>query len=240
MSNVLPPIGRAGLRNAVRKLTTSMIITGWRDVDPEAQFISGMVATLAEVDGKPKVQVADNGKVPVGLFFCHKTVDFYEPLVAFKATFGEWEGNPNSVRTMPYLKTGSVRVTDLDGNPYTATTDYTVDLTSGVITRVFDEEGEGEDDAIGEDETVLVYARYRHPDLTGIDQTLGSGKVALLEGNGEIATLVYDTTVSYALGDDVKFNNDGVLCTGGGNAVVGKVTKVPTSDNSELHVKVTL
>jgi hypothetical protein len=91
---------------------------------------------------------------------------------------------------------------------------------------------------VGATATVWVSYLYEDATLSGIDQTLGSGCAATLEDQGEIATLVYDTSKAYTLMDSLYSNASGYLTsTNGGGSVVGKVTKVPTAEDAELRYK---
>ena len=223
MSTVLPPIGRNGIVNSVRKLSGN-IVTGWRNVATTASFIAGYLATL---DSDGNAAVADDSSTQIlGLFYCHKTTSFYRPIVDEEVTF---TGSATSVTLAnANLHSGSIRVTDSAGSAYTITTDYTVNLTNGIITHV----GGG---SIGATETVLVDYRYQDPNLAGLDQTLGSGRASIIEGAGEIATLAYETNAAWALNTDVTVSANGLPTIGGSGAVIGFVTKVPTASDPELQ-----
>jgi len=232
----LPDIGRNGLVNSVRRLS-GLNNPGYRDVDSSADFIAGMVANLeADSNGNPVLTVGNaTDTALIGIFFCHKTTSFYRPITDEAQTFGT---SPNS-STVVYLshanvKSSSYKVTDGDSTTYTETTDYTVNTTNGTVTRT-------STGSIGSTDTIYVTYSYQDPDLTGIDQTLGSGMAATLEDAGEIATLVYDTSVAYTLMGSLYCNASGYLTsTNGGGSVVGKVTKVPTSSDPELRYKLSL
>jgi hypothetical protein len=234
---LLPDIGRNGLVNSVRRLN-GLNNPGYRAVDATADFIAGMVAILeADSDGNPVLKVADaTDTALIGLFFCHKTTNFYRPIVDESKTYGT---SPNTAWVIyldhANLKSGSVKVTDsTGGTTYTLTTDYTVNNTNGVITRT-------STGSIAADETVLVTYLYEDTTLTGLDQTLGSGLAATLEDPGEVATLVYDTSKAYTLMGSLYADANGYLTsTDGGGTVVGKVTKVPTAENPELHFKLSI
>lgn len=223
-ADILPGLGRNGLVNSVRKLSGSTV-TGYRPVSDTAEFIAGMVATLVDDGGTAKVAVANNTSTSaIGVFFCHKTNSFYRPVVKESQTFA------NGIITLDhaYLLASSVRITKLDGTPYTVTTNYTVNTTNGVVTLVT---------GIGATETVLVSYRYKDANLSGIDQTLGSGKAAILEEPAEIATLVFDTSVVYTLGQPVYSNAAGVVTNASGSVIIGYVTGVPSNDDPELIFK---
>lgn len=221
---VLPPIGRRGIVNSVRKLS-GHIISGWRDVDADASFVSGYIATLDGTSGK-LVVASDSSTYVVGLFFCHKTTNFYRPVIDESITFTGAATTINLANA--YVLQASVKVTDTDGNAYTLTTDFTVNETNGQIIHT-------STGSIGTTETVLVDYRYKDPNLTGIDQTLGSGKAAIIESNGEIATLIYETDAAWAINAAVKVSANGLPTVGGGGTTIGFVTKVPASSDPELH-----
>lgn len=225
----LPPIGRNGIVNSVRKLSGN-VVTGWRDVSSSASFIAGYVATLSS----GVVTVADDTadlKI-VGLFNCHKTTSFYRPVIDEEGTF---TGAASSI-TLDHsnLKSGSVRVTNSAGTTtYTLTTDYTVNTTNGIITQT-------STGSIGTTDTVKIDYLYADPNLSGIDQTLGSGKASIIEGIGEISTLVYETNAAWAENAAVTVSANGLPTIGGTGSTIGFVTKVPTSDDPELHFQMRL
>jgi len=231
MSTVLPPIGRNGIVNSVRKLSGN-IISGWRDVDSSADFIAGYIATLDGTTGLAKV--ADNTadiKI-IGMFFCHKTTSFYRPVIDESGTF---TGSGTTITlNNANIQSASVRVTDSDGTAYTVTTDYTVNATNGIITHA------GGGSSIGATETVLIDYRYQDPNLTGIDQTLGSGRAAIIEGSGEIATLAYETDAAWALNAAVTVSANGLPTIGGTGVTIGFVTKVPSANDPELQFQMRL
>ena len=243
MAPTLPDIGRNGLVNSVRRLS-GLTNPGYRAVDSAASFIAGMVAVLgADANGNPVLKVADNtsdGDV-IGLFYCHKTVNFYRPIVAEEQTFGD---SPNTA-VIAYLSNANIKADSIMVSStgdmsalFTEDTDWEVgSLVNGYINNL----GVG----IAADQTVYVSYLYEDPNLTGIDQTLGSGLAATLEDHGEIATLVYDTSAPFALNGDVVINADGYLSYAGaagavGSKVVGRVTKAPTSEDPELRFKLTV
>jgi len=237
MTVLLPDIGRNGIVNSVRRLS-GLNNPGYRDVDPTASFIAGMVAKLeADSSGNPVLKVADADDTNViGIFYCHKTTNFYRPIVDEEQTYGT---SPNTSWVIylnhANLKDGTVKVTNEAGDTtYTVTTDYTVNNTNGVVTRT-------STGSIGATDTVKVTYMYEDPNLSGIDQTLGSGMAATLEDDGEIATLIYNTSVAYTLMGSLYCDANGYLTsTNGGGVVVGKCTKVPTAEDPELRYKLTV
>lgn len=226
----LPSLGRLGAQLYTRVLS-GVLVTGYRDVNPTAEFIAGTVAKLTTVDGKavatPVTAVTDTA---VGIFWCDKVSTFYRTVFEEVVTLGA-DGVAVNLQHAN-LKNGSVRVTKADGTP---STDYTVNLVNGTITPT----------ALGNlsgEPTCLVSYWYADPNKAGIDNTGTLGKAAVLEGYGEIATSVYDTAVTYTLGGSVYFTAAGILTSTSDNGAVkiGTVTKVPSSSDIELYVKVTL
>jgi hypothetical protein len=232
IGNTLPPIGRSGLVNSVKRLSGGEL-PGWRDVDPDAEFMAGMVACLkTDSNGKvvvTKVTVPASQKA-IGLFYCHKSTYFYVPVVDEVADFTDTV-HPNIVYIKPYVATGSFIMHNSSTGaiiPTSSGAAWTLDTTNGVLTRV---------GTTTVPNSVLVSYRYRDPNHSGIDTTL-SGKVTVLEGPADLATLVYDSAAAWVLNADVKVNSDGLLTvTSAGTEVVGMVTKAPSSDDPELHVR---
>lgn len=227
-------LGRAGVREAVRKIT-AMKVTGWRKVDAGSSFYPGMVLKLAVVSGKTVVtNVTAATDTPIGIAYSNKADNFYRPVVQEVHTFGENASAANVIYVKPYLLSGSVQVLDSSLSEITASGNYTVDLTVGSITRT----GGG---SIGATDTVYVNARYRDIYISGIDDTLGSGKVALIEDTGEVATLMYDTTAAWTLGANVGFTTAGLVTVRtSSNTIIGTVTKVPTASEPELCFKLNI
>jgi hypothetical protein len=230
MSTILPDLGRNGLVNSIRRLN-GFNNPGYRAVGSAETFIAGMVANLEDDgNGNPVLTVANNTDTAIiGLFFCHKTTNFYRPIVDEEQTFGT---APNT-STILYLnhanvKTGSVIITS--GGAVVSSGGWTLTPGNGYITK----------GSTGTGTWKITYL-YEDPTLTGLDQTLGSGMAATLEDRGEAATLVYDTSVVYTLMGNLCVNSAGYLTSDpGGSTVVGKVTKVPTADNPELCFKLTV
>ena len=229
----MPLLGRNGLVNAVRKIT-DMPTTGWRKIDPSATFIAGQLAKLAMIDGEPTVQtVSGTSDVPVGVYFTHNTVFFYIPVVDEAHTFGENSSAPTQIFLKPYVKTGYYIITNVAKNvTYAEGVDYTINLTNGVVTYM--------GPTLTTGSAVVVNYQYKDVNLSGISQTMGSGKACLLEEVGEIGTLVYDTKAVWSIGAAVKFDASGFFTTAAGSATIGRVTGVPTSDNPELMIKINL
>lgn len=214
-----------GLIKGMRPLSASYEVTGYRLVDPNAEFLPGMGAALTNVGGKTVVTTHDgNASTPVlGLFVSSKANSFY------KATSEKFvAGNATYTITLKNANVRDVRITTLTGAAFTGT--YTVNNTNGIITVT----AQGN---IANGETGIVYYSYKDLTVLGFDQTLGSGRVAILESNTEVALLVYDTSQAYTLGGTVSINANGLVSSAGTSSAIGFVTKVPTVDNPELHVQ---
>ena len=228
MSTILPDLGRNGLVNSIRRLN-GFNNPGYRSVDPSAEFIAGMVANLeADTNGNPVLTVANNTDTAIlGLFFWHKPLSFYRPIVGEAQTFST---APNT-STILYLNHANVKANSvlITSGGLVVSSGWTLTGTNGYITK--GSTGTG---------TWLITYLYEDPTLTGIDQTLGSGMAATLEDRGEAATLVYDTSVAYTLMGPLYVNASGYLTSASGSTAVGKVTKVPTADNPELCFKLTV
>jgi hypothetical protein len=237
MTVLLPDIGRNGIVNSVRRLS-GLNNPGYRAVDSAAEFVAGMVANLEAGANGPVLTVANNSDTAiVGIFYCHKTTSFYRPIIEESQTFGT---SPNS-STVAYLNHANLKssattlVTDSTGNTtYVDGDDYDLSTTNGTISLA------GRSGHIGGTDTILISYLYLDPNLSGIDQTLGSGLAATLEDRGEIATLIYDPAQTYTLMGSLYSDANGYITATSGGIVIGKVTKVPTAEDPELHFKLTV
>jgi hypothetical protein len=229
--STMPAIGRNGVRDAVQNMG-GMQLTGWRDIDVAAVFVAGQLAKLGtDANGKVCVQpVSAVTDAPIGVFVTSNTTTFYRPESAEAHVIGEDIDAPNSIALKkPYVKGASYVVRDaLTGVAYVegAAADYTINVINGVITNV----------AIPNATAILVSYHYKDVNLSGINQVLGSGKAALLEQVGAVATLMYDPTAAWTLNAAVKFTADGLFTVGGASATIGRVTKAPTFDDPAIHV----
>lgn len=229
MATLLTGIGRSGLRGSVRKLSGAEV-PAWRKVDSDAEFIAGMVCKLGtDSSGNPQLEVIDGtDDNPIGIFYCHKTTSFYVP-------FTEEATSPSSTGTINLshanIKSDSIRVENTSsGSAYTEDSDYSLNETNGILTMI----------TIAEDTELTITYRYTDPNLSGVDQTLGSGKAAYVSDPCEIATIVYDTTRSYSIGDTLYATTDGLITnnnSGTTTATIGTVTKAPTASDPELYVR---
>jgi len=224
----MPPVGRHGIVNSVRRITGN-VVPGWRAVDPESQFIAGYIAALND-QGKVTVADADSENL-LGLFNCHKTLNFYVPVEGEEGTFtgvGSYIAITNA-----YIKENYERVLSADRETlYVRDTDYTMNYTNGLITHT-------STGSIGSTDTILLNYTYRDPNVSGLDQTL-SGFCSIIEGDGEVATLVYDTSAAWRVNVDLRVGVDGIPTTSGEGKKLGFVTKPPTAGDPELHFQMRL
>jgi hypothetical protein len=197
-----------------------------------------MVAKLeADNDGNPVLMVADaTDATCIGIFFCHKTTSFYRPVVLEEQTFGT---SPNTADVIflnhANIKSGSLKMSSTGATSDTAIASnlYTLSIVNGTVT----------DAATNFSNTGTFYFSYLYedPNLTGIDQTLGSGMAATLEDQGEIGTLVYDTAKVYTLMGILYCDANGYLTSSdSGGSHIGVVTKVPTAEDPELRFKLNI
>ena len=229
MTVLLPDIGRNGLVGSVRRIS-GLNNPGYRAVSSTADFIAGMVANLEDDgNGNPILTVANaTDKQVIGIFYCHKTTSFYRPIVNEEQTFST---SPNT-STILYLnhanvKTSSVYITS---GGLAVASGWTLTGANGYITK----------NTTGVGTWKITYL-YEDPNLSGVDQTLGSGMAATLEDQGEIATLVYDSSKAYAMMAPLYSNASGYITSSDGTgAVVGYVTKPPSADNPELWYKLNI
>ena len=227
--STLPSLGRNGVRQAVHNIS-GMVLSGWRDIDASATFLAGQLAKLGtDSKGNVVVQaVSGTGDKPVGIFVNSNTTTFYRPIVKQPFTVG---AASSTFDIKPYVLSGSfILEAAASGTDYTVTTNYTVNLTNGVVTNV----------NITEGTAVLASYRYKDINLSGINQVLGSGKAALLENNGELSTLVYDTSCAWTLNASVYFTAGGLLTSTSGSSAIGYVSKAPTYSDPRLNVVLAL
>jgi hypothetical protein len=237
----LPSLGRGGIINSVRKLS-GYDVPGWRAVDSTTEFIAGQVATLAanSTTGAPELTLCNGSSAkPVGIFFCHKATNFYKVVtneVVLMPAIG-------STANLKYsnLKSASYKVVYCNaagtstGATLTDTTNYSIAIVNGVLTNV--------NVSVVTPVYVAVSYLYNDTSVSGIDQTLGSGKAAYLSDPCEIATLVYDTasTSAYTLGGIAYVSTTGYIsatAAGGSNYAIGTFTKLPTNEDPEVWVRV--
>ena len=220
-------LGRLGAQGMIRVLS-GVITTAYRDVDSNAEFTAGTVVKFAADSNGVAVVTPVKAKTDavLGIAYQDKATAFYIPVVEEVVTI---DSSKKINLEHVYVDAASILVAGKD-----LTTDYTItDATKGILTSVTGAAGD----------KVTVSYRYKDINKSAIDQTIGSGKVSVIEGKGEIRTLIYDTADAFTLGSNVYFTTDGIPTatgTAGTHTVIGTVSKVPSADNAELHIKVTL
>ena len=224
MANELPSLGRNPL-NALR-IITGCERQGNDYVNSTAEFTRGYLGKQA-IDSYGNVEwvvATTNGEVD-GILNSHKANTFYKSVYLAPVEVDS-DGNGNLT---PYVKSGSVLLTSTGAGAGDITSDFTVDNTSGAIS---------EDTPSG---ARTIYASYQYDVREpGSNETLGSGKVAIVRGVGELETLVYDTSVAIAKGDNV-YSKSGIPSTDGtGSNIVGTVVRPPTADNPYLRIRINL
>lgn len=217
-------------------------------VDANVNIMAGMVAFLAtNAVGVTVATTAASGTVPIGSFWKDRSSGFVRTFVE-STTFGA------TTNILTLLKgnvsaTGAIKVQNAAGTvTYTQGTDYAVTLVNGVVTRI----GTG---AIAAGATVLVTYSYNvtvgqeHWDnvstqwSSGVnydrqaDDTLGSSRITIAEGDAKVYTDQYDTQANYALNNPL-YSDAASLWTSNAAAAVtsicGRVISVPTASDPFL------
>lgn len=212
-------------------------------VDTNVNIQAGMVAFLAtNAAGATVATTAASGTVPIGTFWKDRAASYIRTTVE-TGTF-----NANNIITVSegnFLNTAGVRVTNAAGTvTYTQGTDYNVTVANGVLTRIA-----GGSIAAG----ASVVVHYRYTVQTGQehwqnvstrwstgsnydrqpDDTLGSGQIAIAEGDAIVYTDQYDVAQAYTLNASLTSNTGSLwtLSTAGDSvgSVCGRVIFVPTA-----------
>ena len=233
----LPSLGRSGIVNSVRKLS-GYDVPGYRDVDSTCEFIAGQVATLAanSTTGNPELTLLTGTAYPIGIFFCHKATNFYEivryevvtvPAIGANATLKH-----ANLKNLSYRAYYSNAAGTSTGATLTYTTNYTINDTNGLFHNV--------NISVASPVYVVISYLYNDTTISGIDQTLGSGKASYLSDPCEIATLVYDTTSStaYTLGCTLYSSTTGYITATSNGTAIGTCTKIPTNTDPELWARI--
>lgn len=218
-------------------------------VDDNVDIQAGMVAFLAtNASGVTVATTAASGTVPIGTFWKDSAASFIRSTVESQAF------NANNLIQLSkgnVISTAAIVVTNAAGTTtYTQGTDFTVSTTNGTITRVAG-------GAIAALATVVV--RYRYTVQSGqehwehvssqwstgfnydrqANDTLGSGKITVVEGDAELYTDQYVVTDTFTLNARVK-SSTGSLWTlnasAGTGSACGRVIKVPSAADPFLGV----
>ena len=212
-------------------------------VDANASINAGMVAFLATSGGAVVATTAASGTVPIGTFW----KDHNNSWIRTTLESGTFDANNQIQLQHPNLtSTTKVKVTNAAGTTvYTAGTDYTVSAT-GMVTRA----GGG---AIAAGASVVVWYEFSlaatqvnwfsNFDQGGTnydrqpDDTLGSGKITVVEGFAHLYTDQFDPTQTYTLNASLR-SNASSQWTSANTAwpVCGRVLSVPTASYPYLGV----
>lgn len=210
-------------------------------VDPNASIQAGMVAFLRNIGGVATATVAASGTVPIGTFWKDAETGFFRTTVeqhsfAAAGTFSVNGGN--------FRGTAFVKITNsTNAITYTQGTDYTINTTSGVVTRV----AGGTIVAL---QTVNVWYTYsitaRDIQRFGTgsnydrapDDTQGSGKIAVVEGWAHIYTDQFDPTQTYNLNASLYPDANSRWTTNnlGTYSMIGRVIQTPSVASPFLGV----
>lgn len=217
------------------------------NVDTNAQIYAGMVAFLATSGTTTVATVAASGTVPIGTFWKDRANTYIRSTVestTFSATTDLATLQKGNV-----LTSATIKVTDSSGTTvYTQGVDYTVNTTNGLLQNLLV--------GIASGATVIVWYQYsilatqiywdnvstkwssgsnydRQP-----DDTLGSGKITVAEGDAKIYTDMYDVTQTYTLNAALRPDANSLWSTAvTGYSVCGRVIQVPTASNPFLGVQ---
>jgi hypothetical protein len=216
-------------------------------VDPNVNIQAGMVAFLATSGGATVATTAASGTVPIGTFWKDRSNGYIRAAVetkTFDASNQIFTSKPSIVWT------AAGKVTNATGTVvYVEAVDFTVNVVNGILTRL----PAGSIPALG---TVVVWYRYnvtatqvywdnvatkytsgynydRQP-----DDTLGSGKITVAEGDAKIYTDQYDPTMTYTLNHWVRPDANSLWTTNvTAYSICGRIIKVPTAGDPFLGIQ---
>jgi hypothetical protein len=210
------------------------------EVDPNAEISAGMVAFLVQSGDHiyaTTASIAGSGATPVGTFWNDHNVAYNRTTLeehTFSAALGYITVNKGNIVAQ--------KVTSEDGlTEYTEGVDYSVTTANGIITNL----GVG----IGATDTVVVWYSYavlateiiwnggsnydRAP-----DDTQGSGKITVAEGDAKVYTDQFDVTQTFTLNAQLTWDTDSQWVPAGvGDTVCGRVIKVPSPSDPFLGVQ---
>ena len=209
-------------------------------VDPNVDWNAGMIAFLAQnAAGTIVATTAASGTVPIGTFWKDKNTSYWKSTLEQ----GTFDSDDEIQLQHAYLHgTSYLKVTDLSDVPYLAGLDYDVSLTNGIITRL----GGG---SISANETVIIWYEYMIPanqiSYNGgtnynqvPDDTLGSGKISVVEGWSHIFTDQFDVTQTYLVNSPLRSNTDSKWTSAStAYPICGKVIHPPTAADPFLGIQ---
>ena len=218
-------------------------------VDGNAAIVAGMVAFLGSVAGVTVATVAASGDTPIGTFWKDAATTNVRGAIE-SGTFNA--GGTINLQKGNVSSTAFIKVTNAAGTvTYTQGVDYSVATANGVVTRI----GGGAILALA---TVVISYRYNlvvgqdHWDNASTrwsqgvnydrqpNDTIGSGKVTVVEGDAIIYTDQYDPTQTYTLNAVLRADANSLWSTVGAgtgiSSVCGRVIEVPSASDPFLGV----
>ena len=219
------------------------------NVDTNVNIWAGMVAFLAtNASGVTVATTAASGTVPIGTFWKDSALSYIRSTIE-TGTFSA--ANTINLSKGNVLGTTFIKVTNAAGTTiYTQGVDYTVATANGVVTRL----GGGSIPALGNVviwytytlQTTQVYWDNVSTQYTAAgqnydrqpDDTLGSGKITIAEGDAKLYTDQYDVNQTYTSNAPLYSNNLSQWTTVAGyTSVCGRVIKVPTANDPFLGLQ---
>lgn len=219
-------------------------------VDDNVNIMAGMIAFLAtNASGVTVATTAASGTVPIGTFWKDRSASRWR-MTLENGTFNA--ANTILLSRGNVRRAAAVRVTNAAGTvAYTQGVDYTVALANGVVTRlaggailalatvVISYEY-----AVASGQETWDYASTQWSGGTNYDRqpddTLGSGRIAVAEGDAQLFTDQYDVTLVYALNAPVRSNALSQWSSAGAgvgmSSVCGRVIRTPTANDPFLGV----
>jgi len=217
-------------------------------VDTNVNIWAGMVAFLTtNAAGVTVATTAASGTVPIGTFWKDSALSYLRTAIesgTFVAagTINLSKGN--------VLSTAFIKVTSTTGTVYTQGVDYTVSTTNGVVTRLAG-------GAIAALASVVIWYSYTLQNAEiywdnvstqwtasgqnydrQADDTLGSGKITIAEGDAKLHTDQYDVNQTYTLNAPLYANSSSQWTTVSGfTSICGRVIGVPTANDPFLAVQ---
>lgn len=218
------------------------------DVDQNVAIQAGMVAFLTTSGGTVVATTAASGTVPIGTFWKDSAVTYVRSTIE-SGTFNA--GNTINLAKGNVRGTGFIKVTNAAGTVvYTQGVDYTVATANGVVTRLAG-------GAIAALATVVIWYSYTlqttqvywdnvstqwtaagHNYDRQPDDTLGSGKITIAEGDAKLYTDQYDVNQTYTLNAPLYSDVNSLWTTVAGYTnACGRVISVPTANDPFLGLQ---
>lgn len=212
------------------------VALGIWEVDPTETFEAGAAVGLSSAG---LVGVAADGDAFFGVAKWNKTTALTGVVVAEEVTLTAF-----ALSNLKHadLVADSWLVTDAAGTPWTNATDYVVVKANGTINRT------SPGSTIPDGATVYVTYRYNYTvtDLVYagknymnlLDDTIGSGKITVIQDYAVLYTDQYDTAVAYSTAGATSLLtvDTGLFTVAGVGTVVAKVISVPTTSDQLLGI----